>query len=228
LIPFFSLARTADDRYLEQDLLAIKGIRYVFWPRWKPVEFCAPRTPDDPDRQTEDAPPGSEPELVLEITYEDERAAWLLIEAKLYSGKSSQAGTGSSPTDQLGKYWVQLQQRTRGVAFPLGIVYLTQHIIFPRSELEDTQRELVQKGLAPAPLYWLSWRQFVDAVRVDEDPTGLLRDVVELMRARWRLLLPRLNPWPDPPRLPAPWSYGFAWNGMNVPEPRWSYEEGRQ
>jgi hypothetical protein len=202
LLPFLGCARSPSGALLADRLVALRAVVYDFWPGWDPsgpsdgTEVCA----------------GSEPELVLRFERDDAPALWVLVEAKLWSGKSSHATPGGPVNDQLGKYWVAFEQRARAAgAEAVAVVYVTRGVIVPEEDFAETQRELAAKGAPPAPLYWLSWRHFELALRDASHP--MMRDVAALLRERWGLAMPATTwTWPErrDGRGPA-WSFECDW-----------------
>lgn len=214
LLPFIGRAVDADGSELRQSLGGITEVEYDFWPRWVKPGADGP-TEDDEERDT-DAPSHraagwNEPEVVLRLRRADQSWAWILVEAKLGSGKSSYASEEGPVTDQLGKYWIDLQRRAlEARAHPLAIVYLTTSASRPDADFAETQDELRAKGCSGAPLYWLSWRTFAESV--DGDAHRILRDVCTLLRDHWSLA--RVEPmtsWPTPPRALTSWRFGAGW-----------------
>lgn len=183
-------------------------VTYEFWPRWG--------APDGPD---------SEPELILKFE-RPEGAAWLLVEAKLHSGKSSAASGAEQATDQLAKYWLQLRSRAEEArAAPLGVLYVTAHLTCPTEELDETQRELAQKRKLTAPLFWLSWRAFNGVAAPFAKTASGVRQVCDLLRERWRLTEPQLRPWAvQVPQRPA-WRFtpSWAWRAQVTPS-TWRFD----
>ena len=188
LLPFLRRAVDASDGRLEGmlgDVVAadISG-EESFWPRWAPDPVDA------------DTPGWNEPELIVKLHRADGSCAWVLVEAKLLSGKSSTYTDDGAVTDQLGKYWLDLRDRAaRAGAEPLAVVYLTTGISRPDAELEATQHELRAKGKPEAPLYWLSWRTFVEVASTSQQP--ILSDVCRLLREEWQLApIEAMRAWP--------------------------------
>ncbi|MEQ9321891.1 MAG: hypothetical protein RIF41_22170, partial [Polyangiaceae bacterium] len=127
---------------------------------------------------------------------------------------------GPVVTDQLAKYWVQLEQRAED-ARALGVVYLTTSVAMPEGAFNETRRELREKGLSEPPLYWLSWRAFVDAVDPKDDP--MLRDLDQLLR-RWGMTEVRMAPWPTLVPAPVIWPFTIDWTWPPPPQgPAWSF-----
>lgn len=67
---------------------------------------------------------------MLRFERDNAPAVWVLVEAKLWSDKSSHATSDGPVNDQLGKYWVEFERRARREgAEALAVVYVT-----PRSD----------------------------------------------------------------------------------------------
>jgi hypothetical protein len=187
-LPFLAEARDSAQRRLAELLppASVKTVAYEFWPDW----FS--------DLKSSEKMEGAEPELVARIETTDGRQLWLVVEAKLLSGKSSGPSPSGPVADQLGKYWLHLLQRAMAVgAEPLGIVYLTRATTLPHADFEETQDELRRKqpDAAPAPLFWASWRHFIRAT-TKSDPPPLLVDMHRALREFWRLEEVVMEPWP--------------------------------
>jgi hypothetical protein len=174
----------------------------------------------------------------------------VLVEAKLLWGKSSRPSSDGPVTDQLGKYWLRLLREAAATgAVPIGVVYVTRGAAFPFDEVEETQLELLQKGHAPAPIYWLSWRTFGEVVGHETRAKyRVLDEVVQLLNEHWGLapvpLMKSWTPrpmeflswsfldvwsWPRPPESLQPWTFimSFDWPTTKSPTRSWTFEERR-
>jgi len=221
LLPFLRAARWPDGAGLADWLADGTTAKLRFWESWESLGATVP---------------GAEPEVVVDLRRPDGGVGWLVVEAKLLSGKSSRRDGGPGIRDQLAKYWAHLRRRAVHVgATPLGILYVTAGATPPREEFKDSQRDLAAHGEPPAPLGWLSWRHF--EATVDAGGCLLLRDVVRLLRDRWALMLPQPpKAWASPPvrppvrsRLSIIWPAGRrattrdgvrAWRWVSPPTPR--------
>jgi hypothetical protein len=159
-----------------------------------------------------------EPELILRLTRPTGSPALVLVEAKLWSGKSSWPTLEGEVNDQLGKYWVHLEEAAKKEnAQPTGIVYITQSLRFPDDDFAETQLELQRKHQREAPLFWLSWRHFEGCVRQgDRYPPAatlpILNDLLTLLVEKWGLAEVRMGPWPKSPDLPhTEWRFPLSW-----------------
>jgi len=217
LLPFLSEARTDDGQRLRDHLRDVERATLTFWPEWQAFTHA--------DGTTEGDVAGGEPDAIVEFLHVDGRRSMLVVEAKVLSGKSSRPSNGPTVTDQLGKYWVHLLALARGAsATPLGIVHLTSSVTLPSQEFTETLTELRAKGVADAPLYWLSWRHFAECVPGATDP--LLLDVVTLLRDRWMLVQTRMGTWPTTVSRSEPWRFTPSWRwGSYRAAADWTFEE---
>jgi hypothetical protein len=182
-------------------LTGVTSASYEFWPSWS-----------------------GEPDVVVKLDREA-GPAWILIEAKLRNGKSSLPTTDGPVKDQLGKYWVELKSRAAAAgAVPLAVVYVTLGVTLPDVDFRVTQDELALKepSAAPAPLYWLSWRDF--ATVVNDGSPQVLRDVSTLLH-RWHIVHAKMGVWPDAPPFLSPasfpnWTFTSAWGWPQPPTGR--------
>lgn len=176
------------------------NIEYEFWPNWRQGTTDIPSEKQRNDRTNKDESDellsGSEPEILLRIKRDNKREAWILIEAKLGSGKSSCQGPVN---DQLGKYWLQLQHRAdKCNAEAIALIYVTAHISLPKWEFVETEDELRKKvkEYSGAPFYWLRWRDFPDCIN-DKSPR-ILQDVRSLLIKKWQLIpVEQMKGWPQ-------------------------------
>lgn len=221
LLPFLSRAIDASDRLLGDELQSVVDATIdadSFWPRWA--------------RSTHEADPAgwNEPEVVLRLRRRDGTEAWVLIEAKLISGKSSLPREDGRVTDQLGKYWLDLRQRAADAgATALAIVYVTTGLRRTDADFVSTQAELHAKGYPPAPLYWLSWRSFVEVAESRPDP--ILRDVCRLLREQWRLApVEAMRAWPHSTSPASRWTFASNWRWPAAQHHAlgWSFEPGNR
>jgi len=175
---------------LSNILSDVVDVKYEFWPNWNSTstDFSISNNHENCELK------GGQPELLLKLIHNNDRESWLLIEAKLGSGKSSVPTLEGAVTDQLGKYWLLLLEKTKvkDCIKPLGILYVTKGVDFPFYEFEETQDELKNKGYPPAKLFWVSWRHFANCKFTEP----IMRDVVYLLRERWHLYHVEMENWP--------------------------------
>lgn len=200
----------------------VSQVSYNFWPNFGGFQ----RDIDNPTSATSDsiAISGASPEVIICLTTTDQRKWFVLIEVKLNIGKS--AGPSASPHmigDQLAKYWEHLKRyamQEGGTA--LAAVYVTPWSR-PYDEIEETRKELEKCGERDAPIFWVSWRDFVSAVcqGAEEESKNLpsvVWDVCRLLRDRWGFIRTEIAPWP-----PVPPVLGFSLVSMCF---EWKFAEG--
>lgn len=152
LLPFLQLAKYPDGRNLLDVCIPTAIVRYQFWP-WLTEEDCV----------------GAEPDLLVDFTDGRGDKFILLVEAKLWSDKSSVADEGRVPSDQLAKEWDNLVRLcNRSNARPL-MLYLTADTRIPDQSLQESSMEFSQKRPelaihAPFSCAWVSWRHVVPAL----------------------------------------------------------------
>ena len=203
LLPFLAHARDRGGRRLGELLQCeqIHAAEYSFWPRWDEGAVGGVRVAM------------AEPDLVVEL-HSSGRRNWVLVEAKLGSGKSSSAGPGAEVTDQLSKYALQLVRQAREAgAHPMAVVYLTAGGGMPLDDIVESERELTAKASALdlPPLFWLSWRHFVPTTSHLEQPR-LLCHLHEVLTELWGLSHAELRRWPCQPLSLLPWQFTRRWN----------------
>lgn len=106
-----------------------------------------------------------EPDVVL--TSADEL---LVVEAKLWSGKSAVLGPlEESPPDQLARQWKAATDfcadKHRGTLRLAGLIYLTPNLVPPATDLDQSLAK-IRVFEADPRLYWLSWAALEDALRL--------------------------------------------------------------
>lgn len=134
-------------------------VEYTFWPKWT-GRNCHP----------------CEPDVLIRIRSTQQV---ILIEAKLRSGKSSNADGSPWPYDQLAREWDNLLRRSDG--FRPVLIYLTADDAMPRQAIQDAIDEFEAKRPAsPQPdIYWLSWQQLMTLDPHQHDLVVGLQDIVQ-------------------------------------------------
>jgi hypothetical protein len=150
LLPFLGRARPVQTGDLGShvrtepgwiDLEGVTQVELKFWPSFK--EF-------------------GEPDVLIHLRNTDRVIHLVLIEAKLFSPKSSKAGEEDGELavedkpdpDQLVRYWQGLRRQQEVVAgASCSLIYLTSHGTPPLAELRDSVCRASGMRLA-----WLSWR----------------------------------------------------------------------
>lgn len=203
LLSFLKKAVSIGNRTDLCDVLnGVRDIEYEFWPNWRQGTTDIPSEKQRNDGSNKDESDellsGSEPEILLRIKRGNKKEAWILIEAKLGSGKSSCSSAEGPVNDQLGKYWLQMQYRAcKCNAEPIALIYVTTHISLPKWEFDETEDELRRKVKehAGAPFYWLRWRDFPECI--DDRSPRILQDVRSLIIEKWQLIpVEQMQGWP--------------------------------
>ncbi len=210
LIPFFQLAEPFEcDGEQFRSGLSIdvdrEDVDYHFWPWLKSPHSV-----------------GCEPDLLITIK---PCKMLILVESKLFSGKSTTADEGASPMDQLAREWDNLIEVAMAAQLDPVLVYITTDLAMPRTDLHDAFQEFRSKrALAAKPrFYWLSWRHLFS---VPHDSLGVINRCVSLLRrldlepfASWKNVLPL------PPYSPSYESVSFRWNDTRPTAlPKWNFE----
>jgi hypothetical protein len=108
-----------------------------------------------------------QPDLLIQLLDEKGKCVHLvLIEVKLYSAKSGEAGAeedslqrDAPDPDQLVRYWQGLDtDKYQVMDIPKTVIYLTSHPAPPSDDLEVTLRRILSRNLPTMRLAWLSWR----------------------------------------------------------------------
>jgi hypothetical protein len=222
VLPFLAKARDAEKNFLGEALRGVERVAYDFWPNWRPIHGepsadanglvdQAPADNDGRENGPEPGTRGAQPEVLLTLMRKAKPPALVLVEAKLFSGKSSLPTETGAVNDQLGRYWLHLRDRAvRQDAEAVAIVYVTWGLPCPPGAFEETQEELKRKGQPPAPLYWLSWCHFEAAV-APLHCSPILADVLRLLVETWGLSAV-MREWPEAPMLPsARWRFILDW-----------------
>jgi hypothetical protein len=111
---------------------------------------------------------GAEPDILIELVDSRGKKFLLLVEAKLWSDKSSSPDEGPKPNDQLAKEWdnlVALCQRSD--AQPM-MLYVTADTRVPIDAFSESRNEFASKRpqlarTLPFSCAWLSWRHVARA-----------------------------------------------------------------
>lgn len=148
LIPFLNTARS-----FRGNSFATRGkiskVHYSFWPWLK----SSGRIPCEPD-------------IVLGLQEEDNCIHLVLVEAKYYSGLSSEEDEREEPNDQLARQLDNLDVislATLGWNPQLDItsrrlLFITQHMGIPRDLLAQSLAEYTRKRNRDGDIFWTSWR----------------------------------------------------------------------
>ncbi len=127
----------------------IINVHYAFWP-WLKSPGCIP----------------CEPDVVLGLETEGSRVHLVLVEAKYYSGLSSEEDERPEPNDQLAR---ELDNLDAVSCVSLGwnpqlditsrkLLFVTQNMGIPRDLLAQSLAEYKRKRNKDRDIFWTSWR----------------------------------------------------------------------
>ena len=148
LVPFLKTARS-----LHGNILTIPGeVLRVYWSFWPSLRFPG-RIPCEPD-------------VIIGLETERNRVHLILIEAKYYSGLSSEEDEREEPNDQLARELDNLDVvsvATLGWNPQLDVasrrlLFVTQHMGMPRGLVARSLAEYQRKRNRQGDIYWISWR----------------------------------------------------------------------
>lgn len=148
LFPFLETARSFHgDVFIIPD--KIVRVHYTFWP-WLKSPSSIP----------------CEPDAVLGLETESHCVHLVLVEAKYYSGLSSEEDERPEPNDQLAReldnlYAVSsmnLGWRPELTVISRTLIFVTQHIGMPRELLATSLAEYRRKRKRDGDIFWTSWR----------------------------------------------------------------------
>lgn len=148
LMPFLQTAYSLHGNILTIPSEVIR-VHYSFWPWLKLVG----RIPCEPD-------------VILGFETEENHVHLVLVEAKYYSGLSSEEGDRAEPNDQLARELDNLDAvscATLGWGTHLEIasrvlLFVTQDMGIPRDLLVQSLAEYTRKRKRDADIFWASWR----------------------------------------------------------------------
>lgn len=148
LIPFLQTAYSLHGNFLEIPNDVIR-VHYSFWPWLK----SAGRIPCEPD-------------VVLGLETEDSHVHLILIEAKYYSGLSSEEDDRPEPNDQLARELDNLDVvscaalgwKTLSEIASRSLLFVTHDMGIPQDLLTQSLAEYTRKRKKKGNLFWASWR----------------------------------------------------------------------
>jgi hypothetical protein len=148
LIPFLQTARSFHGNTLTTIDTIIK-VHYSFWP-WLKLPGRIP----------------CEPDIVLGLETKEREVHLILVEAKYYSGLSSEEDERTEPNDQLARELdnlnavscVALGWEPRLEIASRAVLFVTQDMGMPRELLRQSLAEYSQKRKKKGDIFWASWR----------------------------------------------------------------------
>lgn len=190
LIPFLHTARSFHDKtFTITD--KIITVHYSFWP-WLKLPGCTP----------------CEPDVVLGLETDGHRVHLVFVEAKYYSGLSSEENERPEPNDQLAReldnldavscvtfgWEPQLDVATR------TLLFVTQDMGLPRRLLAQSLAEYSRKRHKDGDIFWTSWRflpsileQSVEKESIPENMAAL-EDMLSLLLRKGLIMFRGVKP----------------------------------
>ena len=148
LLPFLHTANSFHGNAFSIPDKIVK-VHYTFWP-WLKSLGCTP----------------CEPDVVLGLETEGRRVHLVLVEAKYYSGLSSEEDERPEPNDQLARELdnldtvscVTLGWKPRVDITSRTLLFVTQHMGIPGDLLAQSLAEYRRKRDKEGDMFWTSWR----------------------------------------------------------------------
>ena len=216
LIPFLQTACS-----LHGNILIIPGkvlrVHWSFWPWLK----LAGRIPCEPD-------------VILGLETEENHLHLILIEAKYYSGLSSEENERTEPNDQLARELDNLDAvscaalgwRTHLEIASRVLLFITQDMGIPRDLLLKSLYEYTRKRKKEGDIYWTSWR-FLSSIlerslkeETNQENKAVLEDMFTLLLRKGLIMFGGVEPVAEYFTLPE--FYGFTppkYSWPDIPEP---------
>lgn len=194
LMPFLSTACSFHGFPLHIPGRIIKT-HYSFWP-WLKVPGCIP----------------CEPDVAIGLETTERTIHLLLIEAKYYSGLSSDEDERSEPNDQLARELDNLLAMSietlhwgRGLkTTSRNLLFITQHMGIPRDLLRQSLTEYEDKRCKVGDIFWTSWRflpQIIDSALAREtnpEHASVMRDMSKLLIRKGLIFFTGVDPVTEP------------------------------
>ena len=216
LIPFLQTARS-----LHGNTLTIPGevisVHWSFWP-WLKFEGRIP----------------CEPDVVLGLETRENRVHLVLVEAKYYSGLSSEEDERPEPNDQLARELdnldavscVALGWGTHSEITSRSLLFVTQDMAIPRDLLVQSLAEYTRKRKKEGDIFWASWRflpsiieQSLEKESVPEN-RAILADMLTLLLRKQLIMFGGVKPITEYFALPDFYRYTptkYSWPVIPVP-----------
>lgn len=193
------------------------SVAYSYW------ESLHEQRPDDGTRCE-----SCEPDVLLRIEKPDGTKLNVLVEAKLWSGKSSLAGEEDAPPkDQLAKEWDNLLCLTSREQATPYLVFLTADLDLPAHAIQESKEDFTAKRPGqPFSCGWLSWRHVGHAFQNETEPH--LADIVRVCKRLGLIFFSGMPAFAAPPQIL--WRFTanertFNWDLDPVPKIEWRFSK---
>jgi len=197
-MPFLSTARSFRGVPLRIPDRIIQAY-YSFWP-WLKVPGCIP----------------CEPDVAIGLETTARTVHLFLIEAKYYSGLSSDEDERPEPNDQLARELDNLSAiRTETLRWSRrlrlasrNLIFVTQHMGMPNDLLRQSLSEYEDKRGKVGDIFWTSWRflpQIVDSALTREtnpEYASVMRDMLKLVMRKGLVFFTGMDPVTEPIEIP--------------------------
>ena len=121
-----------------------------------------------------------EPDLIIDLTTLTGDRLTVLVESKLYSGKSSHSTSDGPPDDQLAREWDNLTSLTKRNGTEPWLIYATADHSFPRDDIRESQEEFARKRGGEIRILWLPWQDLPTSLSARS--CDMIGDLIELLR----------------------------------------------
>lgn len=172
---------------------------YSFWP-WLKVPGCIP----------------CEPDVAIGLETTARTVHLFLIEAKYYSGLSSDEDERPEPNDQLARQLdnllairIETLHWRRGLkTASRNLIFVTQHMGMPRDLLRQSLSEYEYKKGKVGDIFWTSWRflpQIIDSALAREtnpEYATVMRDMLKLLIRKGLVFFTGVDPVTEPFEIP--------------------------
>jgi len=189
LIPFLNTSYSYKGNPLNIPDHALK-VHYLFWPSIR-IKGCTPCQPDVL--------------LSIETTV---GFHCIIIEAKYFSGLSSEADDNTEPNDQLAReldnlyflpaHYIGLPSEAKIQS--RSLVFITQDMKIPEDLLAESLAEYKKKRGQDGDIYWTSWR-FLPAILeqkllLEDTPEhhAIMEDMLQLLQRKWLTMFTGVEP----------------------------------
>ncbi len=223
LLPFLSEACSSNGGAFSIPS-SIAAVHYAFWPYLR----------------TQNASP-CEPDIMIGIETDDRVIHLVLVEAKYYSGISSDEDESPAPNDQLARELDNLgsvtpQQLGWTPQMTVGsrrLLFVTQDMGMPRTLMAQSLSEYRRKRGKDAEIFWITWRVLPSVLErslkqeLQPEHVAVLDDLLKLLERKGLVMFRGVDPIATRHTLPrfyrsAPVEYG--WPGISESAIDYEYE----